>query len=160
MTIRVGNGFDAHKLNEGTPLFLGGILIPSNKGSLGHSDGDVLIHSIVDAIFGALAIGDLGLHFPSSDNKWKDAKSQIFLEYAFNKVKEKGFIIQNIDSTIILQEPAVSSYILPMKNKVGEILSMSIDDISIKATTTDRLGFIGREEGIAAQSVLILSNGN
>ena len=160
MIIRVGNGFDVHKLNEGTPLFLGGILIPSEKGSLGHSDGDALIHSIVDAIFGALSIGDIGLHFPSSDDKWKNAKSRIFLEYAYNKVKEKGFLIQNIDSTIILQEPVLSPYILPMKNKVSEILSMSIDDISIKATTTDRVGFIGRGEGIAAQTVLILTNGN
>ena len=160
MTIRVGNGFDAHKLNEGTPLFLGGILIPSNKGSLGHSDGDVLIHSIVDAIFGALALGDIGSHFSSNDNKWKDAKSQIILEYAFKKMNDKGFLVQNIDSTIILQEPIISPYILPMRKKVGEILSMKMDDVSIKATTTDRLGYIGRGEGIAAQSVVLLSNGN
>jgi 2-C-methyl-D-erythritol 2,4-cyclodiphosphate synthase len=160
LSIRVGNGFDVHKLKEGTPLFLGGILIPYKKGSLGHSDGDVLIHSIVDAIFGALALGDLGLHFPSNDDKWKGAKSQIFLEYAFNKIKEKEFLIQNIDSTIILQKPIISHYILPMRKKIGEILSMNIDDISIKATTTDGLGYIGRGEGIAAQSVLLLANGN
>lgn len=160
MSIRVGNGYDAHRLDEGTPLVIGGVSIPFKKGSLGHSDGDVLLHSIVDAIFGALALGDIGLHFPSKDDKWKGANSQIFLKYAFEKIKEKGFLVQNIDSTIILQEPIISPYILSMRTNVGEILSMNINDISIKATTTDRLGYIGRSEGIAAQSILLLSNAN
>ena len=158
MIIRIGNGIDVHRLEEGIPLIIGGISIPHAKGSKGHSDGDVLFHSIVDAILGALSLGDIGLHFPSSDAKWKNANSQIFLEYAYKMLLEKKYKIENIDSTIILQKPALSPYIKEIKNNTKSILSLNIEQVSIKATTTDKLGFLGNGQGIAAITSVLLKN--
>ena len=145
-----------------TPLIIGGVSIPYYKGSKGHSDGDVLYHAIVDAILGALAMGDIGQHFPSNDERWKDAPSRKFLEHSQYFIKEKGFVVVNIDATVILQEPRLSSYILEMRENISNVLSLSIDAISVKATTTDQMGFTGSGDGIAATAVVLLTatNGN
>tara|TARA_Y100001970_G_C14215355_1_gene849320 strand:- start:1122 stop:1598 length:477 start_codon:yes stop_codon:yes gene_type:complete len=158
MKIRIGNGIDVHKLEKNIPLIIGGISIPFYKGSKGHSDGDVLFHSIVDAILGALSLGDIGTHFPSSDTKWKNAKSQLFLEFAYKMIIDKQYTIENIDSTIILQEPIINPYIESMKNNIQSLLLLNTEQISIKATTTDTLGFLGKGDGIAALTSIILTN--
>ena len=156
MKYRIGNGIDSHKLEEGILLVIGGVSIPFPKGSKGHSDGDVLFHAIVDAMLGSLALGDIGTHFPSDNTSWKDVESRIFLEYSYKLMDEKGYSVENIDATIILQEPILSSYILLMRENIATVLSIDLEKISVKATTTDKLGFIGRGEGIAsAVSVLI-----
>ena len=162
MKNRIGQGIDVHQLEVGTPLIIGGVSIPYSWGSKGHSDGDVLYHAIVDAILGALALGDIGQHFPSDDKRWKDAPSRKFLEHAQNLMKEKGFSAVNIDATVILQKPKLSPYISEMRKNIARILSISVDAVSIKATTTDRMGFTGSGEGIAAMSVALLTekNGN
>jgi len=160
MKNRIGQGFDAHKLKVGTPLTIGGVSIPNSKGSEGHSDGDVLYHAIVDACLGAIAQGDIGQHFPSSDNKWKNENSQIFLEKAKSVIIAKGYSINNIDSTIILQTPQINSYINKMRQNIANIFSIPIDDVSVKATTTDKLGFIGSEDGIAAMANVSISQSN
>ena len=160
MRNRIGQGFDVHKLEAGAPLIIGGVSIPSNKGSLGHSDGDVLFHAIADACLGALAQGDIGQYFPSSDDKWKNANSQHFLEHSLSILNSKGYSIGNIDSTIILQKPQINNYIIEMRKNIAQIFSISMDDVSVKATTTDKLGFIGSEEGIAAMTVVIISESN
>ena len=157
MTNRIGQGIDAHKLEVGIPLIIGGVSIPYSMGSKGHSDGDVLYHAIVDAILGALSLGDIGLHFPSDDDRWKDVKSRKFLEQVQYLMKEKGFVAVNIDATIIIQEPRLSSYIEKMRENIASILSISIDSVSVKATTTDHLGFTGSGEGIAAMAVALLT---
>ena len=160
MPTRIGNGIDVHQLEAGTPLIIGGVSIPFHKGSKGHSDGDVLFHALVDALLGSLALGDIGMHFPSSDNRWKDANSRKFLDHAFKLVKEKGFIIENVDSIIILQKPALTPHILQMRKNIAQILSMDLNQISVKATTTDKLGYIGKGKGISASAVVLVSNGN
>ena len=157
MNNRIGQGVDVHQLVDGTPLIIGGVSIPYPKGLKGHSDGDVLYHAIVDAILGALSLGDIGLHFPSDDDRWKDVNSRKFLEQAQYLMKEKGFVAVNIDTTIIIQEPRLSSYIKKMRENIASILSISIDSISVKATTTDHLGFTGSGEGIAAIAVALLT---
>jgi len=154
---RIGQGVDVHQLLAGAPLIIGGVSIPYSKGSKGHSDGDVLYHAIVDAILGALSLGDIGLHFPSDDDRWKDVNSRKFLEQAQYLMKEKGFVAVNIDATIIIQEPRLSSYIEKMRENIASILSISIDSVSVKATTTDHLGFTGSGEGIAAIAVALLT---
>ena len=160
MPTRIGNGFDVHQLEAGTPLIIGGVSIPYPKGSKGHSDGDVLFHAIVDALLGSLALGDIGMHFPSSDVRWKDTDSRNFLDYAFKQIKEKGYAVYNIDSVIILQKPALAPHILEMRKNIAQILSTDLDQISVKATTTDTLGYIGKGEGIAAAAVVLISNGS
>ena len=157
MKNRIGQGVDAHQLVAGSPLIIGGVSIPYYRGSKGHSDGDVLYHAIVDAILGALSLGDIGLHFPSDDERWKDVKSWKFLEQAQYLMKEKGFVAVNIDATIIIQEPRLSSYIEKMRENIASILSISIDSVSVKATTTDHLGFTGSGEGIAAMAIALLT---
>ena len=157
MKNRIGQGVDVHQLLAGAPLIIGGVSIPYSKGSKGHSDGDVLYHAIVDAILGALSLGDIGLHFPSDDDRWKDVNSRKFLEQAQYLMKEKGFVAVNIDTTIIIQEPRLSSYIEKMRENIASILSISIDSVSVKATTTDHLGFTGSGEGIAAIAVALLT---
>ncbi|MBC8214431.1 MAG: 2-C-methyl-D-erythritol 2,4-cyclodiphosphate synthase [Candidatus Marinimicrobia bacterium] len=154
---KIGNGCDIHQLAEGYRLIIGGIHIPFEKGSKGHSDGDVLIHAIVDALLGAVAEGDIGAHFPSNDDKWKNADSRIFLEHAHKIVTKKGFQISNLDCTIILQTPKLSTFISKIRKNISEILDLSLDNISIKATTTDYLGFIGRGEGIASLATCLLN---
>ena len=157
MKNRIGQGIDVHQLEVGTPLIIGGVSIPYAKGSKGHSDGDVLYHAIVDAILGALALGDMGLYFPSDDECWKDAHSQKFMEHAKTLMKKNGSDAVNIDSTIILQEPRLNSYILEMRENISHILSMPIDTVSVKATTTDHLGLIGSGDGIAATAVALIT---
>ena len=158
MQNRIGYGIDVHQLEKGTPLIIGGVSISYSKGSKGHSDGDVLFHAIVDAILGSLALGDIGQHFPSDDIQWKDAKSTIFLKHASTLLAEKKFRIENIDSTIILQNPKLTPHILQMRKNISEILSVDLDKISVKATTTDRMGVIGRVEGLAATAIILISN--
>ena len=153
MNNRIGQGIDIHKLDSGTPLIIGGVLIPSDKGSIGHSDGDVLYHAIVDACLGAMALGDIGQYFPSSDKKWKNMNSKHFMAETCILINEKGYKISNIDSTIILQEPQIHSNIKKMKKNISEIFSMSINNVSIKATTSEKMGYLGREEGIMVQCI-------
>ena len=160
MKTRIGQGIDVHQLVVGTPLIIGGVSIPFPMGSKGHSDGDVLYHAIVDAILGALAQGDIGQHFPSDNERWKNVNSRIFMEHAQDLMQENGYTAVNIDATIILQTPHISSYISEMRKNIASILSISINVISIKATTTDFLGFTGIGEGIAATAVVLLSNSN
>jgi 2-C-methyl-D-erythritol 2,4-cyclodiphosphate synthase len=157
---RIGNGFDVHQLEAGAPLIIGGVSIPFHKGSMGHSDGDVLLHAIVDALLGSLALGDIGTHFPSDDARWKDADSRKFLEHAYTLIKENGFSVENVDSVIILQIPAVAPHLLKMRKNIAQILSTDLDQISVKATTTDNLGYIGKGDGIAATAVVLISNGS
>ena len=157
MNHRIGQGIDVHHLVSGTPLIIGGVSIPFPRGSKGHSDGDVLLHAIVDAILGALSLGDIGRHFPSDDERWKDAKSRKFLEHAQYLMKEKGYAVLNIDATVILQEPELRSYISKISANIAHVLSISVDTVSVKATTTDHLGFTGSGEGIAAIAVALLT---
>lgn len=158
---RTGIGFDVHAFAEGRKLILGGINIPCEKGLLGHSDADVLLHAITDALLGAVSMGDIGQLFPDTDKKNKDADSRIFLEKAHELVLEKGYYLGNIDAVVAMQAPKVSQYILSMRKSISEMLKCNIDQISVKATTTEKLGFVGREEGVSAfASVLIIRNKN
>ena len=160
MQYLIGNGIDTHQLKEGVPLVIGGVSIPYPKGSKGHSDGDVLFHAIIDALLGSLALGDIGQHFPSDNPRWKDADSKKFLIVAFKLMTEKGFTIENVDATVILQNPNLKSHILQMRKNIADILSVSLDHISVKATTTDKMGFIGNGKGIAATAVILIANNN
>lgn len=154
--MRIGTGYDVHELVEGRRLVLGGIEIPFEKGLLGHSDADVLIHAIMDSILGALALGDIGLLFPDTDMKYKDIDSKILLKKVVEVMKENNFQIGNVDVVVMAQRPKLRPYIDEMRNVISEILLTDIKNVSIKATTTEKLGFVGREEGIAAQAVVIL----
>ena len=153
---RIGQGIDFHKLVEGREFWLGGILIPHSKGALGHSDADVLLHAICDALLGALSLGDIGQHFPDTDAAFKGIDSKILLQKCYQLVGEKGYKLINIDSTILLQAPKIRKYVDDMRAAIASILDASIDDISIKATTTEQLSFIGREEGIVATANVLL----
>ncbi len=156
---RTGIGFDVHAFAENRKLIIGGVEIPNNKGLLGHSDADVLIHAICDALLGALALGDIGQHFPDNDEKLKDADSKMFLKNVYELVEQRGYKLGNLDSVVAMQKPKLSPYISKMKMNIAEILKAEVDQISIKATTTEKLGFIGREEGVSAfATVLILKN--
>ena len=155
---KIGQGIDVHQLVDNLPLIIGTVKIPFYKGSKGHSDGDVLLHSITDAILGSINEGDIGKHFPSSNNKWKNADSAVFLKFAVKLLLKKQYIIKNIDSTIILQKPIISPYITDIKNNISTIVQC--DDISIKSTTTDFLGFIGKSKGICAISTVLISKEN
>ena len=150
MQYLIGNGIDVHQLEKNIPLVIGGVSIPSSKGSRGHSDGDVLFHAIVDAILGSLSLGDIGKYFPSDSPRWKNADSRIFLEHACKLMGEKGCSVENIDATVILQAPVLNPHIEKMRKNIATILSVDLDQISVKATTTDKLGFIGKGEGIVA----------
>lgn len=154
--MRIGTGYDVHELVEGRRLVLGGIEIPFEKGLLGHSDADVLIHAIMDSILGALALGDIGLLFPDTDMKYKDIDSKILLKRVVEVMKENNFQIGNVDVVVMAQRPKLRPYIDEMRSVISEILLTDIKNVSIKATTTEKLGFVGREEGIAAQAVVIL----
>lgn len=154
--MRIGTGYDVHELVEGRRLVLGGIEIPFEKGLLGHSDADVLIHAIMDSILGALALGDIGLLFPDTDMKYKDIDSKILLKRVVEVMKENNFQIGNVDVVVMAQRPKLRSYIDKMRSVISEILLTDVKNVSIKATTTEKLGFVGREEGIAAQAVVIL----
>ncbi len=157
MSFRIGQGVDTHQLVEGYQLTIGGVSVPFEKGSKGHSDGDVLLHAIVDALLGAVSMGDIGQHFPSSDNRWKDANSSLFLSHVKTLLVDAGYEIQNVDATVILQEPHISVYIPQMKKNISELLYVDENCISVKATTSDHLGFCGRGEGISATAIALIS---
>lgn len=153
---RTGIGFDVHAFAEGRKLIIGGIEVPFEKGLAGHSDADVLLHAICDALLGSLSLGDIGRHFPETDSKFKDANSSNLLSKVYRVVKSEGYQLGNLDVTLILQRPKVSPYIEKMREKIASVLNADIDKISIKASTTEKLGFTGREEGVAAiASVLV-----
>ena len=156
--IKTGIGYDIHKLDLDSKLILGGVEIPSEFGSVGYSDGDVLIHAIVDSILGASSLGDIGQLFSSSDSKWKNANSMIFLQLTVEKVQLAGFKINHIDSVIILQEPKLSAYINKMRSNISDTIKVDMSQISIKATTTDYMGYIGKGKAIAAQAIATLDN--
>ena len=153
---RIGQGFDVHQLVEGRPLIIGGITIPYEKGLLGHSDADVLLHTVADACLGAVGEGDIGKHFPDTDPAFKNADSAKLLIHVWGIVKEKGYEIGNIDCTIIAQKPKMLPYIPEMRARIAELLETSEDNVNVKATTTEKLGFTGRGEGIAAQVTVLL----
>jgi 2-C-methyl-D-erythritol 2,4-cyclodiphosphate synthase len=153
-TMRVGIGYDVHKLVEGRKLIIGGVDIPYDKGLLGHSDADVLLHAIKDAMLGAVALGDIGKHFPDTDERYKGASSIELLIEVNNKLMDKGYRVNNIDSVVIAQKPKMASYIEQMRLNIAKALDIDLDRINVKATTTEQLGFTGRGEGIAAQSVV------
>lgn len=153
---RTGFGYDVHQLVNGRQLVIGGIQIPHSKGAFGHSDADVLLHAIADAILGAAALGDIGQHFPDTDPANKDISSQKILSYVFKLISEKGYQISNLDSTVVLQTPKLFDYIPAMRKSIAAILSLDLNVVSVKATTTEHLGFIGKEEGIAAYAVVSL----
>lgn len=155
-SIKIGHGFDLHKLTENRKLILGGIEIPYPLGLLGHSDADVLIHAIMDAMLGALCLGDIGLHFPPENDRYKDISSIKLLRYVADLIRSKGWQIGNIDSTILAQTPKLLPYINDMKTSVARILNLSTEDVSIKATTTEKLGDIGKGLAIAAEAVVLL----
>jgi 2-C-methyl-D-erythritol 2,4-cyclodiphosphate synthase len=153
---RIGQGFDVHQLTEGRPLIIGGITIPYEKGLLGHSDADVLLHTISDACLGAIGEGDIGRHFPDTDPEFKDADSAKLMEHVWQLVKDRGYELVNADCTIIAQKPKMAPYIQQMKERIAELLNASPEQINVKATTTEKLGFTGRGEGIASQAVVLL----
>lgn len=157
--IRVGQGFDVHQLVEGRPCIIGGVTIPHEKGLLGHSDADVLLHAVSDAILGALGLGDIGKHFPDTDAAFKDADSLKLLERVWALATERGYKLGNIDSTIIAQRPKMLPYIPQMADIIATALGADVSQVNVKATTTEQLGFAGRGEGIAAQSVVLLVKG-
>jgi 2-C-methyl-D-erythritol 2,4-cyclodiphosphate synthase len=154
--MRIGFGYDVHRFSEDRDLWLGGIKIPHTKGLLGHSDADVVIHALCDALLGAAAMGDIGMHFPDTDPKFKGVDSKILLTETWKVVSEKGFRIQNIDTTIAIQVPKIAPYIETMRIILSGLLNIEMDQVSIKATTTERLGFEGREEGVSAYAVVLL----
>ena len=156
MKIRVGFGFDVHTLSENYDFWLGGIKIPHSKGAVGHSDADVLIHVICDALLGAANLRDIGFHFPDTSSVYKNIDSKILLAQVIDIITEKGFVIGNIDSTICLQNPKINPYVPEMKKVLAQVMKISEEDISIKATTTEKLGYVGREEGISAYAVVLL----
>ena len=154
--MRIGQGYDVHCLVADRPLILGGITIPYHLGLLGHSDADVLIHAVMDSIIGALGLGDIGKHFPDTDEKYKGADSIKLLEFVYNLINEKGYDIGNIDCTIIAQSPKMAPHIQNMRENIAKALNTSIENINVKATTEEGLGFTGAKEGIAAQSICLL----
>ena len=157
---RTGIGFDAHALVEGLPLVIGGVNIPHSKGLLGHSDADVLVHAVMDAILGALALGDIGEHFPDTEDEFQGADSMELLSRVQKMIEEKGYCCEKLDSIIIAEKPKLKSYLGEMRENLASVLKINIDQLSIKATTTEHMGFTGREEGIAAQAIVLLKSNN
>ena len=156
MSYRIGSGIDFHQLVEGRELWIGGIRIPHTKGALGHSDADVLLHALCDALLGALSLGDIGVHFPDTDPAYKDIDSKILLQRSFELIRSKGYGVVNADCTLCLQSPKISSFVPAMQEVIAGLLDTSVGDISIKATTTEKMGFVGREEGVTAYATLLL----
>ena len=157
MNIRIGQGIDFHRLERGSDLWLGGIKVPSEKGCIAHSDGDVLLHAICDALLGSAGLGDIGFHFPDTSSEFKNIDSKILLKRSFELIKKKGFKVVNIDSTVCLERPKISPFIPEMQAVISSILETENDNISIKATTAEKLGFIGKEEGVVAIAVALLT---
>ena len=156
MSYRIGFGIDFHQLSEGHKLWLGGVEIPHTKGAVGHSDADVLLHAICDAMLGALALGDIGKHFPNTDPQYRGIDSKILLTHVFDLVKQRGYGVVNVDSTICLEAPKIMKHAPEMQQKIAYILDIGITDVSIKATTTEKMGFAGREEGLYAYASVLL----
>ncbi len=153
---KIGNGIDVHAFKEGDYVIIGGVKIPTNKGILAHSDGDVLLHAICDAMLGALALGDIGIHFPPSDDKYKNISSMILLEKCNGLINGKGYKVGNLDCNIVAEKPKISPHSVKMRENISNCLGINIEDISIKATTSEHLGFTGREEGILATATVLL----
>jgi 2-C-methyl-D-erythritol 2,4-cyclodiphosphate synthase len=157
MSYRVGFGVDFHQLVEGRELWIGGVRISHHKGAMGHSDADVLLHAICDALLGAVCLGDIGIHFPDTSEEFKNIDSKILLKRTVELIRKENYSVVNIDSTICLEEPKIKSYTGEMQKVIAGIIDISLNDISIKATTTERMGFIGKEEGIAAYATVLLT---
>ena len=157
MSFRIGSGVDFHQLITGRDLWIGGIKIPHYKGAIGHSDADVLLHAICDAMLGAACLGDIGIHFPDTSDEFKNIDSKILLQKCFQLITNAGYAIVNIDSTLCLQEPKIKSYIPQMQKVIADILLLQATDVSIKATTTEKMGFVGREEGVAAYATILIN---
>lgn len=156
MSLRIGLGYDVHAFEKDRELFLGGVNIPHDKGLAGHSDADVLLHAICDALLGALSLGDIGQHFPDNSQEFKNIDSKVLLRRVFKIVKDEGYRISNLDTVLVLEKPRIKTYIPAMRKVIAEILDCDIMKISVKATTTEKLGFTGREEGIAAEAIVLL----
>ena len=156
MNIRIGHGFDVHAFGDGDHIMLGGIRVPHSHGVLAHSDGDVALHALCDALLGALALGDIGIHFPPSDDRWKGADSRAFLRHCDALVRERGWRVGNCDITVVCERPKVGPHAQAMRDCIAADLGIALDAVSVKATTTEKLGFTGRGEGIAAQAVVLL----
>ena len=156
MSFRIGSGIDFHQLVAGRELWIGGVKIPHTKGALGHSDADVLLHAICDAMLGALCLGDIGVHFPDTDASFKNIDSKILLEKSFALIKSNGYKIVNVDTTLCLEAPKIKPYVLQMQQVIAAILQVTANDVSVKATTTEKMGFIGREEGLTAYATILL----
>ena len=154
--MRIGIGYDVHRLEEGRKLIIGGVAIPHHLGLLGHSDADVLLHAVTDALLGALALGDIGKHFPDTDERYKDQDSRLFLRLAYDLIKKEGYQLGNLDCVIMAQKPKLAPYIDRMRACLAKDLETPLGQISVKATTTEKLGFVGKEEGIAAQAICLL----
>lgn len=154
--MRIGQGFDVHAFGEGDHITLGGIQISHNQGFIAHSDGDVLIHAICDALLGALALGDIGVHFPPSDDQWKDCDSSVFLKHCHQLVQEQGYTIANIDCTVMGERPKIKPHAPAIREHLASVLGAELNQISVKATTTEKLGFTGREEGLSAMAICLL----
>ena len=156
MDYRVGNGYDVHQLAEGLPLVLGGVKIPHTKGCVAHSDGDVLIHALCDALLGALALGDIGQHFPDTSDAYEGIDSTLLLARVAAMVRDRGWDVVNVDVTLLAQKPKIAPFVPQMRARLAEVLGLDAGVVSVKATTTERLGFVGREEGVAAQATCLL----
>ena len=154
--MRIGSGVDFHQLVEGRDLWIGGVKIPHTKGALGHSDADVLLHAICDALLGALCLGDIGVHFPDTSGEFKNIDSKILLKRTYNLITKEGYQVVNIDTTLCLQAPKIKPFVPQMQQAIASILNITIKDISIKATTTETMGFVGREEGLVAYATVLL----
>ena len=157
MSYRIGFGFDVHQLSEGFPLYLGGLQLQSAKGAVGHSDADVLIHAICDALLGAANLRDIGFHFPNTDEQYKGIDSKKLLSEVIQKLKFKNYNVVNIDATLVLEQPKINPHIESMQQVLSSVMNINADDISIKATTNEKLGFVGREEGVAAYAVALIT---
>jgi len=157
MKIKVGFGFDVHQMKEGHPFVLGGVTLDHHSGAFGHSDADVLVHAICDAILGAANLEDIGYHFPNTDDKWKGISSLLLLKECVRLIAEKGWSLGNVDAMLCLEAPKIKPYISAMKEKIAEASGIEVDDISIKATTNETMGFIGRQEGVVAYAVCLIN---
>ena len=159
MNYRIGFGIDFHQLVEGRDLWIGGVKIPFAKGAMGHSDADVLLHAICDALLGALSLGDIGMHFPNTDETYRNIDSKILLEKTYALIRERKYVVVNVDTTVCLEQPRLMQYAEAMRAIISNILHIKIEDVSIKATTTEKMGFIGKGEGLAAYATVLLKSG-
>lgn len=154
--MRIGYGFDIHQLAEGRKFILGGVEVPFEKGLLGHSDADVLLHAITDALLGALALGDIGQHFPDTDPEHEGADSRVLLKYCYKLVKEEGYVLGNMDATVVAQKPKLMPFLPEIRKTIAHDLEVDVSQVSVKATTSEKMGFVGREEGISATAIVLL----